>query len=106
MVQDAGSTTGLINHCKVGDFVVTLGPENVAAGARIVVEEPSAAYDLAKSLAEADTARRNRGAGVCVFVHSRRPPSKAFPNLRAMGMTSWSDGMPKNRFPIFGSRPR
>ncbi len=86
VVQDAGSTTGLINHCKVGDFVITLGPENVAAGARIVVEaKESAAYDLAKSLAEADTARRNRGAGVCVFVHSQKTAQQGIPEFARYG---------------------
>lgn len=86
VVQDAGSTTGLINHCKVGDFVVTLGPENVAAGARIVVEaKESAAYDLAKSLAEADTARRNRGAAVCVFVHSQKTTQQGIPEFARYG---------------------
>jgi hypothetical protein len=86
VVQDAGSTTGLINHCKVGDFVVTLGPENVAAGAKIVVEaKESAAYDLSKSLEEADIARRNRGAGVCVFVHSEKTAQNAIPEFARYG---------------------
>lgn len=86
VVQDAGSSTGLINHCKVGDFVITLGPENVAAGAKIVVEaKESAAYDLAKSLEEADTARRNRGAGVCVFVHSQRTAQQGIPEFARYG---------------------
>ena len=86
VVQDAGSTTGLINHCKVGDFVITLGPENVAAGAKIVVEaKESAAYDLAKSLEEADTARRNRGAGVCVFVHSQKTAQQGIPEFARYG---------------------
>jgi hypothetical protein len=73
VVQDCGTTTGVINHCKVGDFVVTVGPEKAAAGAKIVIEaKESASYDLSKSLEEADLARRNRGAGVCVFVHSEK----------------------------------
>ena len=86
VVQDAGSTTGLINHCKMGDFVLTLGPENVAAGAKIVVEaKESAAYDLSKSLEEADTARRNRGAGVCVFVHSQKTAQHGIPEFARYG---------------------
>ena len=86
VVQDAGSTTGLISHCKVGDFVITLGPEHVAAGAKIVVEaKESAAYDLAKSLAEADVARRNRGAGVCVFVHSAKTAQPGVPEFARYG---------------------
>jgi len=50
----------------------------VAAGARIVLEaKESASYDLAKTLEEADVARTNRQAEVCVFVHSTKtaPPS-------------------------------
>lgn len=86
VVQDAGSTTGLISHCKVGDFVLTLGPENVAAGAKIVIEaKESAAYDLSKSLEEADTARRNRGAGVCVFVHSQKTAQHGIPEFQRYG---------------------
>ena len=86
VIQDAGSTTGLITHCKIGDFVVTLGPENVAAGAKIVVEaKESAAYDLAKSIEEADIARRNRGAGVCVFVHSQKTAPQGIPEFARYG---------------------
>ena len=38
-VLDAvGDTSGVIPRCKVGDFVVTMGPDSAAAGAHIVVE--------------------------------------------------------------------
>ena len=78
VLQDAGTTTGLVTHCKVGDYVLTIGPEKLAAGARIVVEaKEHGGYDLARTLEEADLARRNRQATVCVFVHSTKtaPPS-------------------------------
>jgi hypothetical protein len=86
VVEDTGSTTGVIPNCKVGDHVVTIGPEKLAAGARIVVEaKESASYDLAKSLAEADVARRNRAAQVCVFVHSTKTAGASIPNFARYG---------------------
>ncbi len=71
IIEDCGNTTGLIRNSKVGDFVVTLPPESAAAGARIAVEaKESASYSVASTLNEANEARRNRSAGVCLFVHS------------------------------------
>lgn len=73
IVEDTGATTGQIRNCKVGDHVVTLSPDSAAAGARIVVEaKESASYSLKSTLDEADEARRNRSAGICLFVHSSR----------------------------------
>jgi gas vesicle protein len=70
---DTGNTPGLIKNCKVGDCVITLSPDCIAAGAAIVVESKErAGYDLAKTLDEIDLARRNRGAGIGLFVHSRK----------------------------------
>jgi hypothetical protein len=34
IVQDTGATTGVIPNCKVGDHVITIGPEKIAAGAK------------------------------------------------------------------------
>ena len=94
VVEDTGATTGVINNCKVGDFVVTVGPEKTAAGAKIVVEaKESGAYDLARSLEEADLARRNRGAGVCVFVHSSKTATPSIPVFQRYGhdiLLRWS----------------
>lgn len=71
--ESVANTTGNIPRCKKGDFVVTLSDDSAAAGARIVVEaKEDASYRLAPSLAEAGDACSNRGAGICVFVHSRR----------------------------------
>lgn len=73
IIEDCGTTTGMIRMSKVGDFVITLPPESMAAGARIVVEaKESGSYSLKSTLEEADEARRNRGAGICLFVHSSR----------------------------------
>jgi hypothetical protein len=68
-----GATTGLIKNCKVGDAVVELGPECAAAGVRYVVEaKESASYDIGKAREEIESARRNRGAAVGLFVFSKK----------------------------------
>lgn len=86
IIQDTGATTGLKPNCKVGDHVITIGPEKVAAGARIVVEaKESASYDLARTLEEAEVARSNRQAEVCVFVHSTRTAPPGIPNFQRYG---------------------
>ena len=86
VVQDSGSTTGLIRMCKVGDFVVTLGPDHVAAGANIVVEAKEAGnYSVKSTLEECDEARRNRGAQICLFVHSKRTAPSGFDILGRYG---------------------
>jgi hypothetical protein len=86
VVQDCGSTTGLIPNKKVGDFLITIGPEKTASGARIVVEaKESASYDLAATLAEAEVARRNRGAAVCIFVHSDKTAQPGIPVFSRYG---------------------
>lgn len=86
LVEDTGATTGGVDRCKVGDHVITIGPEKTAAGARIVIEaKESASYPLTKTLEEAELARRNRGAGVCVFVHSPKTAPEEIPSFRRYG---------------------
>jgi hypothetical protein len=66
-----GATTGLIKNCKVGDLVVELGADCVAAGEKFVVEaKEDAGYSVAKALVEIDTARKNRSASVGLFLFS------------------------------------
>ncbi len=66
-----GNTTGVIRNCKVGDIVIELGPEHVAAGSRIVFEaKDDNSYTLQKALAESETARKNRDAQFAIFVFS------------------------------------
>jgi hypothetical protein len=73
VVEHAAGTTGLIKNCKVGDVVMTLGPEHAAAGSRIVVEaKEDSSYRLADALREIEQARKNRDADVGVFVFSKR----------------------------------
>jgi hypothetical protein len=70
--EAVGSTTGAISHCKIGDFVITLGPDSAAPNARIVWEAKSnKSYDLAGALKELDQARKNRQAQVGVFVFAK-----------------------------------
>ncbi len=70
--EAVGSTTGAISHCKIGDFVITLGPDSAAPNARIVWEAKSnKSYDLAGAIKELDQARKNRQAQVGVFVFAK-----------------------------------
>jgi len=73
IADDVGDSTGIIPRCKTGDCVVTLGADCAAAGAHVVVEfKEDASYNLKSTLEEAETARKNRGAAIGLFVHSRR----------------------------------
>lgn len=66
-----GSSAGSIRNCKIGDHVTQLGPESPAPGSRIVWEaKEDRTYALDDALEEIETARKNRGAGVGVFVFS------------------------------------
>ena len=100
LVEDVGSTSGLVPRCKVGDFLVTLGPDSAAAGAAIVVEaKENASYTLKDTIAEADTARRNRGATVCLFVHSAATAHPCILDLQRWGndvIVKWDAANPDN----------
>ncbi len=92
-----GRTTGLIRHNKKGDYVLELGPENAAPGARIVVEaKQDASYDLDKARRELAEARKNRDADIGLFVFSRRSaPTGQDPLLRlgddVFAVWDWED---------------
>ena len=78
--EHVGSRPGLIQRCKKGDLVVTLGPETAAPGARVVLEaKEDASFDVARAREELDQARKNRGAGVAVFVWSAQSAPKGTP---------------------------
>lgn len=86
IAEDTGSSVGLIPRSKVGDAVITLGADNAAAGARIAVEfKEDASYTLKTTLEEIDTARKNRDAGVGLFVHSRRTAPAGLETLARHG---------------------
>lgn len=81
-----GNTTGVIKNSKVGDAVVEIGGEHVSAGAKIVVEaKDSGAYDLRKALTEIETARKNRDAGIGVFVFSAATAPDGIDGLQRFG---------------------
>ena len=66
-----GTKPGLIKYCKVGDLVVELGADCAAAGEKFVVEaKEDATYTVESALAELDTAKKNRGASVGLFLFS------------------------------------
>jgi hypothetical protein len=78
--QAVGATTGAIKNCKVGDHMVTLGPDSPAPGAGIVWEaKEERGLDLRRALGELETARKNRRAQIGIFVFSRKvaPPELA-----------------------------
>jgi hypothetical protein len=86
VLEACGTTTGQIRNSKVGDYVLTLSPDSAGAGARIVVEaKQSSAYNLKSTLEEADEARRNRSAGICLFVHSKRTAPSGLSGLAKYG---------------------
>lgn len=86
ILEETASSTGLKPNCKVGDYVLTIGPEKLAAGARIVIEaKENSSYDLSRTLDEAHTARINRQADVCVFVHSVKTAPAGIPLFQRYG---------------------
>jgi hypothetical protein len=79
MAEFVGFTTGLIKSCKTGDCVIELGPEQSAAGARIVLEaKEEANYGMRKAREEIEEARKNRGAQIGVFVFSKKTAPAGF----------------------------
>ncbi len=71
--EATGERPGLIKNCKVGDAVIEIGPENAAAGAKIVIEaKQKSGYTFAEARAEIEQARKNRDAQIGLFVFSRR----------------------------------
>lgn len=71
-----GNRTGLIRNCKVGDFVIELGPECAAAGARVAIEaKEEQGYSFSDGRKEIERARENRQAqiGLFVFSHATAP---------------------------------
>lgn len=93
VVTATGNTTGIIRNCKVGDIVVELSPDHVAAGAKIVFEaKDSASYDLKKALDEIETGRKNRDAQIGVFVFSKQTAPEGLNGLTRYGddiVTVW-----------------
>jgi hypothetical protein len=70
--ESTGTRPGNIRHCKKGDFVTQMGPDSNAPGERIVWEaKADKSLDLRLALLELDEARKNREAGLGIFVFAR-----------------------------------
>ncbi|MEX2142316.1 MAG: hypothetical protein WD894_23810 [Pirellulales bacterium] len=72
-----GMETGQIKNCKIGDFLIELGADCSAAGAKVVVEaKEKADYTFADARKEIEKARENRDAQIGLFIFSQRtaPP--------------------------------
>lgn len=84
--EATGSSTGIIKNCKVGDCVVTLGPDSVAPDVRIVWEaKEDRSYSLKNALEELDQARKNRSAQIGVFVFSKKTAPVGLDSLARYG---------------------
>ena len=71
---------------KTGDYVVTLGPESAAPGAKIVFEcKAERGYTESEALEELVLARKNRGAQFGVFVVARESANEGFSAFRRVG---------------------
>lgn len=81
-----GNTTGIIKNNKKGDAVIKLGPEQEAAGAKIVIEaKENASYTLQGALDELEEARKNREATIGLFVFSARTAPGGLQSLGRYG---------------------
>lgn len=77
------TSVGLIKACQKGDVVVTLGPDNAASGARIVIEaKEDKKYTITKAREEIDLCRKNRDAQQGIFVYSRLTAPQMDPLMR------------------------
>jgi gas vesicle protein len=86
IIEAVGHTVGRIPRCKVGDFVLTLGPETAAPNAGIVFEaKEDRSYDLRKTVEELARARENRAAQVGVAVVSRVTAPEGMESLTRVG---------------------
>jgi gas vesicle protein len=84
--EATGNTVGAIKNNKVGDFVIELGTDSVAAHARVAWEaKEDQKYDMKRALDEVDEARRNRQAQVGVFVFSSKTAPEAFERFARHG---------------------
>lgn len=86
LVERLGTMAGELGRCKVGDCVVELGPDSVAAGARIVVEaKENASTTLSLALVEIKRARANRSAGTGLFVFSKKSAPAGLASIARYG---------------------
>jgi hypothetical protein len=79
-----GTLVASTKNCKKGDYITELGPESPASGAQIVWEvKEDKRYDLSAALTELEVARKNRDAGIGIFVFSKKTcPHELLPLTR------------------------
>jgi hypothetical protein len=84
MCSATGTLVGSTRNCKTGDYVIQLGPESSAPGARIAWEaKEDKRYDVTSALVEVDGARKNRDASIGIFVFSKKTsPAEIQPLMR------------------------
>ncbi len=93
--KTTANTTGVIKNCKKGDHVTQIGPDCVAAGARVVWEaKENKSYDLQGALDEIEEARKNRQAQIGVFVFSKASAPDNIHGMKRYGnnlVVVWDD---------------
>lgn len=86
LLEATGNRVGKIRNCKVGDILITMGPEHVAAGGKIVIEAKNdQSYNLQKALDEIQVARKNRDAQGGIFVFGKGYAPDGVENLKRYG---------------------
>ncbi len=97
LAERTGSQAGLIRNSKIGDCVVTLGPDSIAPEGKVVVEAKEVSgYDLKKARREIEQARKNRGAQVGLFVFSRKAAPDGIEPLARYGTDVFVTWDPEN----------
>jgi len=72
-LERTGNIPGKRTTSKSGDGVITLGNDNVAAGARIAIEaKEDASYNLKRALEACDSMQKTREAQLSLFVFSKK----------------------------------
>lgn len=85
--EATGSKAGKLGRDKVGDGLITLGPDSRAPGANIVIEAKKAKnYSLKKALEEIERAKENRDAQCGVFVFAMDSAPKNIKPVDRYGM--------------------
>jgi hypothetical protein len=81
-----GDTVGAIKNCKAGDTLIEMGPDHVAAGARIVVEaKDKKAYTFQQAREEIEQGRKNRAACVGLFVFAKSTAPEGLAPFQRIG---------------------
>jgi len=104
VVEATGGMPGNIPRNKVGDVVVHFTDESAFSGCKVVIEaKHDRSYTVAKALEELETARKNRGASVGLFVMSSSHAPAGFPEFARYGsniLMTWDqeDSLTDHRF--------